>query len=95
MIPEKSISLWSGSVKLNCLANGGVAKFVIRGMKFYEGHHQIIHEWWGGYTRHNELRRRVFDCYDNLLDDESIAENHAIMMYEPLLAESKGLFEEG
>ena len=61
----------------------------------YESHHQINHEWWGGYTRHNELSRKVFDREDNLINDEFITENHAIMMYEPLLAESKGDLEEG
>lgn len=53
----------------------------------YESHHQINHEWWGGYTRNNIIRRKVFDGKDDLIDDEFITENHAIMMYEPMLQE--------
>ncbi|GHN03277.1 hypothetical protein WSM22_47660 [Cytophagales bacterium WSM2-2] len=55
--------------------------------EIYEANHQIIHQGtWGGYTRHNQIRRKSFDLNsDTLLSDELIAENHAIMMYEPLL----------
>lgn len=52
----------------------------------YEGEHEIRSEPWGGYTRHNTLRRRVYSESDELVDDQFITENHAIMMYEPLLA---------
>lgn len=55
----------------------------------YESFHQIRHEWWGGYTRHNILRRKVLDQKGCEIDDEFITENHAIMMYEPLLAENQ------
>ncbi len=53
----------------------------------YESHHQINHEWWGGYTRNNIIRRKVYDGKENLINDEFITENHAIMMYEPMLQE--------
>ena len=39
--------------------------------------------------RHNCIRRRVWDQKGILLRDEYVTENHAVMMYEPLLAESK------
>jgi vancomycin resistance protein VanW len=40
---------------------------------------------WGGYSRHNLLRRRVLTEEGALVRDEYVTENHAIMMYEPLL----------
>jgi vancomycin resistance protein VanW len=55
----------------------------------YESEHRITHEPWGGYVRHNCIRRRVWDQKGILLRDEYVTENHAVMMYEPLLAESK------
>jgi len=51
----------------------------------YESRHEIRHEPWGGYTRHNELRRRVLGPEGQELSDQFITQNHAIMMYEPLL----------
>lgn len=51
----------------------------------YESEHLIKQEWWGDYTRHNVIRRKVWDDCDNLVTDELVTENHAIMMYEPLL----------
>lgn len=54
----------------------------------YESEHVITQEWWGGYMRHNVIKRKVFDLEDNLISDDFITENHAIMMYEPMLAEA-------
>lgn len=56
----------------------------------YESEHRIDHEPWGGYSRHNSLRRRVLnkvevDEADEVVEDQFITENHAIMMYQPLL----------
>ncbi|MBP7006025.1 VanW family protein [Patescibacteria group bacterium] len=51
-----------------------------------ERNHSIQHEWWGGYTRNNELRRMSYDINTNeKTGEEMITENHAIMMYNPLL----------
>ena len=55
--------------------------------KVYESKHYISHEWWGGYMRHNIIRRKIFDDSNNEISDEFITENHAIMMYEPMLSE--------
>ena len=52
----------------------------------YECNHLIRQEWWGGYMRHNEIRRKVFTLDAVQTGDEFITENHAIMMYEPLLS---------
>lgn len=40
---------------------------------------------WGGYIRHNELVRRVYDPDGVLLREEFLFSNDAIMMYSPLL----------
>ena len=55
--------------------------------QIYESEHLINQEWWGGYMRHNVIRRRVMDHHDQIISDEFVTENHAIMMYEPLLQE--------
>ena len=55
--------------------------------KVYEKEHIMQPEYWGGYTRHNSLYRKIYDLKRNLVADEYVAENHAIMMYDPLLPE--------
>lgn len=53
----------------------------------YEKEHIMQPEYWGGYTRHNLLYRKKYDADGNLLDDEYVVENHAIMMYSPFIEE--------
>jgi vancomycin resistance protein VanW len=51
-----------------------------------EKNHAMRHEWWGGYSRHNEIWRRRRDAATNEdLGEEFLTENHAIMMYQPFL----------
>lgn len=38
--------------------------------------------------RHNVICRKCYDVYGQLIDDEYITENHALMMYQPFLGES-------
>ena len=52
----------------------------------YEKDHWITHEYWGGYARHNTIFRRKYDQDSRLIEDAYMTENHAMMMYEPLLA---------
>ncbi|MFA6522125.1 MAG: VanW family protein [Patescibacteria group bacterium] len=48
--------------------------------------HEIKHEWWGQYSRNNKIARTVVDKQTGKkVSEELVAENHAIMMYEPLL----------
>lgn len=42
---------------------------------------------WGGYVRHNELFRRIFTPDGELVREEFLFANDAIMMYNPLLPE--------
>ncbi|WP_156509955.1 VanW family protein [Rossellomorea aquimaris] len=51
----------------------------------YEKEHRISHEFWGGYLRHNQIYRKVYNRERVEIDDQFITENHALMMYEPLL----------
>ena len=54
----------------------------------FESDHVFRQEYWG-YSRHNRLARRVFDAgTGELLREEPLIENHAVMMYNPLLAEN-------
>lgn len=54
--------------------------------KVLERDHAIRAEWWGGYSRHNSLHRMVRDIVTGTeRGEEFITENHAIMMYAPLL----------
>lgn len=55
--------------------------------KVVETDHFIKQQWWGGYTRHNRIWKYKTDKNDNLLSEELVTENHAIMMYNPLLSE--------
>lgn len=53
----------------------------------YESDHLFRQEYWG-YTRHNRIARRVIDRQtDVLISEEPLVENHAIMMYNPMLGE--------
>lgn len=51
----------------------------------YEKDHRISLEYWGGYVRHNTIHRRIFNLQNELVDDEYVTENHALMMYQPFL----------
>ena len=53
----------------------------------YEKEHLITHEFWGGYTRHNVLHRKIFTVDKEYVGDEYITENNALMMYQPFLTE--------
>lgn len=55
--------------------------------KVYENKHWITHEFWGGYVRNNIIHRKMMDSAGIELRDEYISENHAIMMYSPLLSQ--------
>ncbi|UQZ37739.1 vancomycin resistance protein [Paenibacillus sp. PK3_47] len=51
----------------------------------YEAEHGISLEPWGGYIRSNRIRRKLLTRSGELAGDEEVAENHALMMYSPLL----------
>lgn len=53
--------------------------------ELFERNHHITAEYWGGYTRRNEIHRRVLNMDGFLLSEELVAQNDAIMMYAPFL----------
>jgi vancomycin resistance protein VanW len=57
--------------------------------QIYEKDHKITPAYWGGYLRQNVIFRKAFNRQGTQVNDEYITENHAIMMYEPLLENSK------
>lgn len=50
-----------------------------------ERNHHFQQQWWGGYTRHNEIWRKKIGINSSEVSEELLTENHAIMMYNPLL----------
>ncbi len=56
--------------------------------RVYQKDHWITSEYPAGYVRHNTIYREVRDRDGNLIADELITANHAIMMYRPLLPDS-------
>lgn len=55
----------------------------------FESDHLFRPEMWGGYTRHNRIARRVLNRgTSELLYEEPMVENHAVMMYNPTLQAS-------
>jgi vancomycin resistance protein VanW len=53
-----------------------------------EKSHKIVAEYWGGYTRSNQLFRRMLNFDGKVLDEDWIADNNAIMMYAPFIGPS-------
>lgn len=42
--------------------------------------------------RHNRIIRRVINCAGDIMADELVADNHAIIMYPLLLEGGKGIY---
>lgn len=55
-----------------------------------EKNHKMVGEYWGGYSRHNELYQQRFNLEGGLLEEKLLISNSAIMMYSPFLEEKKG-----
>ena len=58
--------------------------------KIEERDHEMRGEYWGGFSRHNKLYHIVTDIEGELIREEFIVENHALMMYSPFLADNTG-----
>ncbi|MEM7104152.1 MAG: VanW family protein [Bacteroidota bacterium] len=80
------IQLWLSEKWLH----GNIRSAYDPGLKYevYESGHLMDRAWWGGFLRHNQIRRKTVDKISaELIRDELITENHAIMMYDPFLEE--------
>ncbi len=53
----------------------------------FESDHLIKPQFWGGYTRHNRIWKRRKCKTGGSTEDQLVTDNHAIMMYNPLLGE--------
>lgn len=54
-----------------------------------EKNHRMTGEYWGGYSRHNELYQQKFNLRGEQLDEILLVENSAIMMYSPFLEDKQ------
>lgn len=55
-----------------------------------EKNHEIKQEWFGSYSRNNKIFRKIIDKNTNKdIGEEFVVENHALMMYNPLLEYKK------
>ena len=50
-----------------------------------ERDHEMRSEYWGGFTRHNDLYQLKYNLDGELISDEHLIHNSAIMMYSPFL----------
>lgn len=55
----------------------------------YETDHFFVHQWWGGYTRHNKIWKKIINLDDNNSTEKLVTENNAIIMYSPFIEEQK------
>jgi len=53
--------------------------------QIYESNHKFEQQWWGGYTRHNQIWRSLTNKVSGEVKQELVTENHAVMMYNPLI----------
>jgi vancomycin resistance protein VanW len=52
----------------------------------FETDHSFKQQWWGGYTRHNKIWKRKINIANGAEELQLVTENHAIMMYNPLIS---------
>ena len=57
-----------------------------------EKNHRMEPEYWGGYSRHNELYQEIYSLDGKLVESKLLVENHALMMYSPFLDSSPTSF---
>ncbi len=77
------LKLWLDEEYLNGEVRGN--RPATEDFSVFETDHIIKQQWWGGYTRHNRIWQRRTDKETGGVSEQLIAENHAIMMYNPLL----------
>jgi vancomycin resistance protein VanW len=49
----------------------------------FETDHLIKMQWWGGYSRYNKIWKRSTRRTDSFVEEEMVADKHAVMMYGP------------
>lgn len=81
------ILLWLDEKNLN--GEIRVSEELHQKFEIYETDHAIQHQWWGGFTRHNKIWKRITNTTDLTIKEELVTENNAIMMYNPVLEEGE------
>jgi len=78
------IKLWLDNTHLNCelLSDNKIDS----NFKVEERNHQITQQFWGGYTRHNQIYQ--IEEKSDIIKEKLLVENNAIMMYNPFLKEN-------
>lgn len=84
------INLWIDDEYLNGVVYGSQKPMVE--YEIIEKDHRIELQWWGGYTRHNRIMRLITDIETGTSTEEFVAENNAIMMYNPILPHQEHAF---
>jgi vancomycin resistance protein VanW len=56
--------------------------------KIVERNHEMKGEFWGGYSRHNELYKQILDLDGIFIREDFVVSNSAIMMYSPFLSDN-------
>ncbi len=57
-----------------------------------ERNHEMKAEYWGGFSRHNELYKQMHNLEGKLISEQLIVKNSAIMMYSPFLTNSTNIY---
>lgn len=70
--------------------NGEILSDALLNTKYeiFETDHRIVQQWWGGYTRHNKIWKKITHTQSNEEVQELVSENNSIMMYNPFLSET-------
>lgn len=55
----------------------------------YEKEHSMTKGLWGDYIRNNTIYRKLYNKMGEVIEDKYITENHAKMMYQPLIENPK------
>lgn len=84
------INLWIDDEYLNGVVYGSRKPMVE--YEIIEKDHRIELQWWGDYTRHNRIMRRIIDIETGTSTEEFVTENNAIMMYNPILPHQEHAF---
>ena len=82
------LTLWLDETHLNGAFRAKEALKV--NYEVIERNHEFRGENWGGYSRHNQIFRQLINKDDKqLIAEELVTENHALLMYQPFLPESE------
>lgn len=79
------VKLWLDKTHLKCKLLS--KEKIDREYKVEERHNLIKQQFWGGYSRHNQIVQ--IEKGPKRIKEKLLAENHAIMMYNPFLDEKK------